>query len=145
MRAGKLARRKGANFERATMAPLRLIWPRRKLYRGKQGSEGGHAPGEGCDVEGSPFYIECKHEAQFNWRSAFHQALEKAAERGDGRPILIVGRDDKKPKGWVVGQPGTPDMAVLRYADFCRLLEEVEQLKRRVLAAESEAAAYANG
>lgn len=135
VRAGKRSRKKGHKFENLNVHRMRTIYPGSLIYRGKQGSEGGHAPGEGCDVEGTPFYIECKHEQEFNWRRAYRQALEKTSQRGDKRPIVIIGRDDKNPPGWKVGDLGTPDMAVLKLDDFCALLEQMEQQQSRIVEA----------
>jgi len=129
VRAGKRARRKGRKFEWEIIHRWRAIFADRELYRGQQGIKGGAAPGEDCDVAGTEFWTECKHEQQFNWRSAYRQALQKREEKGDTRPILIIGRDDKKPPGWKVGDKGTPDMVVMPLDNFDDLLRELELLR----------------
>ena len=84
---GKLSRTKGVSFERWTATELRQLWPEAK--RGWQAREGT----EQCDVEGTPYWVECKRMKRVNVQAA---VLQAAADT-DGRPILVVHRDDHKP------------------------------------------------
>ena len=129
VRAGRRSRRKGRKWEWEIIHRLREVFGPH-LYRGQQGILGGAAPGEGCDVEGTPFFIEAKHEQMFNWRTALQQAEEKSAEKKDARPILVVGKEDKKPPGWRIGKHATPPIIVMKYSDFLILLEELVELRK---------------
>ena len=90
--AGKLARNKGRAFEQLVARKLREIWPEAK--RGYQ-ARGGTA--EAPDIQGTPFYIECKHGAGATaWRGAWRQAFD-ANPTSDLIPIAIcreTGRRD---------------------------------------------------
>ena len=116
VRAGKRSRNKGKTWERAVVRALRAIWP--KAYRGHQDARGGSGGGEGCDVEGTPFYIEARHESEYNWRKHLRESLAMRAKRHDARPVVLVAKDDKRPPGWRVGQPGTPPIAVMLFEDW---------------------------
>jgi len=83
---GKYQRDKGHNFERATAALLRDVWPEAK--RGQQSRFGGDAP----DVDGTPYWIECKVGKRPNIRAAMAQAQEAT----DGRTCIVVSHKDRE-------------------------------------------------
>lgn len=82
---GKMQRNKGAGFEREIAATLKSVFP-----EAKRGIGQARSASEVADVEGTPFWLECKRGRQPNVRAAFRQAEEAT----DGRPALIVIRDD---------------------------------------------------
>ena len=88
--AGKLARDKGAAFERLVAGLLRPIFPEAKSARRLQARKGGK---EAPDVEGTPFFVEAKHKAKVNWRAAYQQGLENT----DGRPVVAFVRKNRQP------------------------------------------------
>ena len=131
VRAGKRSRVKGKTWERAVCRMLRSIWS--SVYRGHQDSRGGAKAGEGCDVEGTPYYVECRHEREYNWRKHLREALAMRSKRGDARPVVLVAKDDKRPPGWRVGQPTTPPIAIMLLEEWVALAHELARW-RSVLA-----------
>jgi hypothetical protein len=105
--AGKRSRAKGKVWERAVVRLLKPLWAR--AHRGHQDARGGFGGGEGCDVEGTPFYMECRHEQAWNWRRHLREALTMRAKRRDSRLIVLIAKEDKKPTGW---RPGPRDSQV---------------------------------
>lgn len=85
--SGSTSRTKGHNFERATANALKDIFP--DARRGFQTRGGG---GEQADVEGTPYHIECKVGKRTNIKAAVKQALTDT----DGRPIVVVTKDDRQ-------------------------------------------------
>ncbi len=81
------SRRKGHNFERATATALKGLWPESK--RGIQYTGGGEAP----DVDGTPYWVECKCGKRTNIKAAVKQATEAS----DGRPIVVISKNDREP------------------------------------------------
>jgi hypothetical protein len=79
---------KGAAFERLIAREMRVIWPgaRRGIGQARSASE---VP----DVDGTPYWVECKRMKKCNIKAAIRQA--QAAT--DGRPILVVTKDDFGP------------------------------------------------
>ena|SRR5690349_24045961 len=65
---GAGARRKGIKFEREIARQLRRRWI--GAHRGRQ-ERFGH---DACDVENTPFWIECKRERRVNIQRAMEQA-----------------------------------------------------------------------
>lgn len=88
---GKGRRNKGANFERRVAADLREIFPEAK--RGFQ-TRGGTA--EAPDVDGTPFYIECKAHKKVDREAAYAQALQGSIGKTNNIPVAIC-KDDRKP------------------------------------------------
>lgn len=85
-----LSRRKGHNFERETAKELRPIFPEAKrFYQNRSGQEGG-------DVEGTPFWVECKRHRTVNIEKAAKQAIADRKDESD--PILVVTKSDHGPK-----------------------------------------------
>ena len=58
------------------------------VARGYQSRAGGDAP----DVDGTPYWVECKK----GRRTRIKAALEQGTEATDGRPVLAVCRDDRE-------------------------------------------------
>lgn len=84
-RRGRRSRTKGRVFERLVAKLLRAVWPEAK--RGFQSRSGREAP----DVDGTDLWIETKHGARVNIRAAMRQALAAT----DGRPVVVVSREDR--------------------------------------------------
>lgn len=80
------SRRKGHNFERQTAIALKGLWPEAK--RGLQYVEGNEAP----DVDETPYWIECKCGKRTNIKAAVKQATEAT----DGRPIVVISKNDRE-------------------------------------------------
>ena len=99
------------------------------VYRGHQDKRGGSGAGEGSDIEGTPYYIECRHEAIYNWRRHLRETLAKRTERKDERPVILIAKDGKKPPDWKIGQPGTPPLAIMLLDDLLVLLDKVHGCK----------------
>jgi len=127
--AGKRSRNKGKTWERAIVRLLKPVWD---AFRGHQDSRGGFGGGEGCDVEGTPFYIEARHEQQYDWRKHLREALTMKTARGDARPVVLIAKEDKKPPGWSVGKPGTPPVAIMLMDDWYELARQVVSLQRKL-------------
>ena len=87
--SGRMSRNKGASFEREFAALMKHMgWPEAKRGIGQTRSGS-----EVCDVEGTPWWIECKRHKRCNIQAAYKQA-ELAT---DGRDIMAVTRDDYGP------------------------------------------------
>ena len=102
-RAGRRSRTKGKVWERAVAALLRPIFGE-QAKRGFQSRSGR----DGCDVEGTPFWVECKHGQLVNLRAALKQALEDS----DGRPVVVCAKDDR-----------SAPLAVMRLSDWLELVQ----------------------
>jgi PHD/YefM family antitoxin component YafN of YafNO toxin-antitoxin module len=85
---GKLSREKGKAFERAVAKVLRPLFGSR-IRRGFQTRSGR----DESDVEGTPWWIECKHERCVNVRKAMAQAQLAT----DGRPVVVIAKDNNAP------------------------------------------------
>lgn len=87
------SRRKGANFERDIARALRAVWPDARRRGGAQ------ADGRGCepDVDGTPFWIECKrtktstHAQRVAW---LEQATREACASPTPRPTVLIAREN---------------------------------------------------
>lgn len=115
---GRRARRKGSNYEREVADALRALFP-----QAMRGIGQARASGEVPDVQGTPFWIECKHRRALNVTAALEQArmelMRYEASGGTKKYLcpLLVARLDR-------GAPGSTrtDLAVLRLDDFLALL-----------------------
>lgn len=85
-RLGKRSRTKGKTWERAVAALLRPVFGA-EVARGFQSRSGR----DGCDVEGTAYWVEAKHGKLVNVRAAIRQALAAT----DGRPVVVVSKDDR--------------------------------------------------
>jgi hypothetical protein len=102
-RLGRRSRRKGKTWERELAALLRPLFGEH-VKRGFQSRCGR----DGCDVEGTPFWLEAKHGKLVNVRAALRQALEAT----DGRPAVVVAKDDR-----------SAPLVVMRLEDWLGLVE----------------------
>jgi hypothetical protein len=128
-RLGKRSKGKGRAWERALVRLLKPIFGE-DVHRGHQDNRGGVAAGEGCDCEGTPFWVEAKHEKATSPLAALRQCREAQAVNGDERPIVAVCKDDRKPKDWRPGQPMEPPIAVMELTDWLDLVADWARLKR---------------
>lgn len=80
------SRRKGAEGEREIAALLQAAWPAAQRTVGQARS----SKREGCDIERTPFWVECKRGARPDVLAAMRQARAET----DGRPVLVVVRRD---------------------------------------------------
>ena len=89
---GKSSRTKGHNFERFVARALQVSFPDSVVARGLQ-----YRDPTMCDVEGTPFRIECKAQKRFNYQDvldAIEQAEDDGLKHHDKRfPIAITKRD----------------------------------------------------
>ena len=90
---GKSQRTKGHNFERWVARELRDIWPDSR--RGLDQTQEGLAP----DVDGTPYYIECKvGKRPPTPEKVLFQAVVAANKAKDARPAVgICRRDGQRP------------------------------------------------
>ena len=94
---GKRSRAKGVAFERWVVRELQRIG----LPAERNIAQSRTAAREGCDVEGSPWWIECKVGANPSYEAAFLQAVGDqntqaiSARVRDVRPIVVVWRKDR--------------------------------------------------
>ena len=104
----KSQRTKGHSFERQTAIAMRAIYPEAK--RGLQ-SRGG--TGEAPDVDGTPWFIECKVGA----KPPHRRAWEQARDASDGRvPVAVIKQDRAE------------TLAILEFSALLELWAELEAL-----------------
>lgn len=97
----KLSRDKGAAYERLVAKMLAIVWP--ASARGlKQCRDASEDP----DVTGTPFWVECKHQRNVSIQAA----LKQGEEATDGRPVVVVTRNNRG-----------PDMVTMRLTDWIDL------------------------
>ncbi len=125
---GKRSKSKGRAWEQAVVRLLKPIFGD-KVHRGHQDSRGGAAAGEGCDVEGTPFWVETKHGKAVSPMAALRQCREAQQVRGDTRPPTVIIKDDRKPPGWKVGQSLSPPIVVMELSDWLDLIQDWAELK----------------
>lgn len=80
-----MQRRKGKRVEREMAERLRAVFPDAK--RGFQSRSGR----DDCDVADTPYWVEVKGGKCPNPRAALKQALEAT----DGRPVVVIVKDDR--------------------------------------------------
>jgi hypothetical protein len=83
---GRASRRKGHNFERAMARELRALWPGAKRGYQREGED------QRPDVDGTPYWIECKR----GKRTSIPAAMRQAEKASDGRPPVAICKDDQK-------------------------------------------------
>lgn len=109
---GRMQRVKGATYERWVANVLKAIWPGAKRGIGQT-----RAAGDVPDVDGTPYWIECKHHAgTVNIRAAFDQALTACS---DARRVVVISK-----------VTGSYDLATMDLAMFVELMQELERLRR---------------
>lgn len=106
-RGGAASRRKGHTWERQVARDLREIFGP-DVKRGFQ-TRGGTK--EAPDVDGTPWFIECKCGKATNIKAALRQAVEAT----DGRPPVAICKDDR-----------TEPVVAMLYSDWLNLLHTVE-------------------
>ena len=92
---GKSSRTKGHSFERFVARVLQVSFPDSKVSRGLQ-----YRDPTMCDVEGTPFRIECKARKTFSYKDildAIEQAERDGEEHGDDRFPLAITKKDRMP------------------------------------------------
>ena len=89
--SGRSSRRKGHDFERAVASRLREMFGD-DVRRGWQSRDGADAP----DVDGTPFWIECKRGQRTSIYAALRQAEDAAWSAGDKRAPVAICKDDGK-------------------------------------------------
>lgn len=116
---------KGKRWERDVAQRLRPLFGSH-VKRGYQARAGCEAP----DVDGTPYWIECKHGRLVNLRAALAQALAAT----DGRPPVVVAKDQ-----------GRSALVVMTLADWLELVGKeipravVDALKDQGEAGDSDA------
>lgn len=86
---GRASRRKGHDFEREIAARLRAVFGE-DVKRGWQARDGADAP----DVDGTPFWIECKRGKRTSIYAALRQAEDAAWSACDKRAPVAICKDD---------------------------------------------------
>jgi hypothetical protein len=123
---GKMQRQKGAVYERHIANRLREVYP-----TARRGIGQARSAFEVPDVDGVPFWVECKHRKTVNVMAALTQAdkartalglhlsrQEKEAMGFDGPPLVVARRNRER------------DVAAMYLDDLIKLLAEVEFLRR---------------
>jgi hypothetical protein len=85
---GRYSRNKGANFERLVANLLRPVFS-----ESRRGIGQARSAGEVADVEGTPFWVECKRHK----KCSVPGAMQQAQAATDGRPCVVVTKDDYGP------------------------------------------------
>lgn len=85
---GRMSRTKGQAFERLIANELKVIWP-----EARRGIGQARSAKEVPDVDGCPAWIECKHQIRVN----ICAAMEQAEAATDGRPCVVVSRNNSGP------------------------------------------------
>jgi hypothetical protein len=85
----KASRDKGKRGERAAVKLLREVYP--DARRSANQSGGAVQP----DVDGTPYWVECKTGRSIGLWAALQQAIDDRAAAGDGRPILLYLKRDR--------------------------------------------------
>lgn len=113
---GKASRTKGHNFERAVASVLRAIFPDAK--RGYQ-TRGGTA--EAPDVDGTPWWVECKKMKVYP--NILHALEQASAAKPDRPPLAVTAKDRTEP------------IASMYFRDFLVLAECIDIRKYQGLCA----------
>jgi Holliday junction resolvase len=86
----KMARNKGANFERSVIAELREIMGDMVIPRDLRRNLSQYQEVDLCDIELEPFAIECKRYAKGNWyQKDWLEQCNRAAAKINLIPVLI--------------------------------------------------------
>lgn len=84
--SGRRSRNKGSAYERNRAEFCRQVWPNARRGLGQARNAG-----EVCDVEESPYWIETKKHK----RVSIQAAIEQAVKATDGRPVVVMSKDDR--------------------------------------------------
>lgn len=85
----KKSRTKGASYEREVAEAMRTVWPGAKRGIG-QARSGSEVP----DVDGTPFWVECKRRARIPFTKWMKQADLAATVHGNAKTPALVLRED---------------------------------------------------
>lgn len=114
--SGRTSKVKGANYEREIAEVFRDAFP-----DAKRGIGQARSASEVADVEGTPFWIECKHRKAENPRAALNQAVLAqlaAGAKHKGKVPIVVSRVPGTREDELVS-----DIVTMRLEDFLALLE----------------------
>jgi hypothetical protein len=114
---GKRSREKGVKYEQWVARQLAVVYPTAKRGIG-QARRADEVP----DVEGTPWWVETKHNRCAKIQTAYKQAVTARAKSPSvyrRAPILVVTRDD-----------GSEDLATLPFAELVKMMRELEALRR---------------
>jgi hypothetical protein len=89
---GRRSRTKGAVFEREVSDRMRAFFP----HAERNISQSRKAAREGCDVEKTPFWIECKVGSKPDVWGAIRQARRDAKMAQDSRPCVVIAKRDNE-------------------------------------------------
>ncbi len=107
---GRSRRAKGHGFERELAKLLRAVYPGAHRGLGQARIAALQNAPKVADVDGTPFFVEAKRGDSTSPRGAWKQATRQS----DGRPPMVVFRDDQtKP-----GVPAPPAIVMMRLEDF---------------------------
>lgn len=81
----KRARARGQEWQQEVASILRAIWPEAHSNQQPRG-----AKRDGCDVEKTPLWVECKNDRGCSLQTAYRQAVRERSEAGDNRPIVVA-------------------------------------------------------
>ena len=110
--SGARSRNKGAKWERDAAALLAEVFPdaKRGIGQTRMGSDG-------ADVEGTPYWVECK----VGQRPNIYAAIEQSVAATDGRPWLVVSR-----KNSTGGGVASVDAVTMSVESLLSLLRRVQ-------------------
>ncbi len=103
---GKMQRVKGCTYERVLATKFRPLYP-----EARRGIGQARSAKEVSDVDGTPWWVEAKHQQCPNIWAAMAQAVAAT----DGRPPLVVAKRN-----------GGVELAVMRLDDFIEVLDELK-------------------
>lgn len=86
-RLGRRSKTKGADFERLIAKRFQAVYA-----DAKRGIGQARSAKEVSDVDGTPWWVECKHRKDVSVPAALRQARKD----GDGRPVVVVWRQSAK-------------------------------------------------
>jgi hypothetical protein len=89
-RLGRRSRNKGASFERLIAIELREVFGPQVRRGLGQARNAGEVP----DIDGTPYWCECKHQHRPNIARAMLQAVRDSRGR---KPPLVISRADNEP------------------------------------------------
>lgn len=86
---------KGIRGERELACILAGLYP--NAHRGRQKTGQGHTGGsQAPDIDGTPFWIECKRAKTVMWRKSYYTAVRESLEANDPRPVILIARPDRE-------------------------------------------------
>ncbi len=101
-------RRKGADGEREAAKLLAKLYP----HAERRPMQARGAVKDGCEIEGTPYWVEVKSGAAPPIMGALRQARRDIEAHGDERPPLVLAKTTRQ--GWTV---------TMEWADFAALIK----------------------